>query len=541
MDVDSSDEHGEGNGQRRRWAFPTRICTDNNEEMRASGGHLGDVIAGLSVAVVLIPQSMAYADLAGMPAVAGLYASALPPLVAAVFASSPYLQTGPVAVTALLTYGALSSAAPPGSPQYASLGLALALIVGLARVLIGLFRGGWIAYLMSAPMLLGFVPAAAILIATSQLPKALGVDAGAHSDNQVVQAGWALGHLGRWEWAAVTSAVIAFAVIVLGRRLHPLFPGILLCAVVGTAIGATGGYSGAMLDEVPAGLPPFTLDDLPWAQVPGLALSGVLIALIGFTEAASISRRFATEDRTTWDADREFVSQGAANLAAAVSGGFPCGGSFSRSSVARLSGARTRLSGAVTGLAVLVFLPFAAIAEPMPLAVLGAIVVSAAVGLMRFGPLIAIWRLSLAQAVVAWTTFVATLALAPRLDWAVLIGVGLSIAIFLWRMLSLEIDVEVRAAGEGEVLVLTPRGVLWFGTAQRLDATLLEALAAHPQTTHLQVDLRGLGRIDTTGALVLATVLEQARAAGLEASLDGIPRQSRELTQRILNSGRALG
>jgi SulP family sulfate permease len=278
--------------------------------------------------------------------------------------------------------------------------------------------------------------------------------------------------------------------------------------------------------------------EIPWARLPELLLPGVLIALIGFTEAASISRRFASEDRTSWSADREFVSQGVANVAAAFAGGMPCGGSFSRSSVNRFSGASTRLSGAVTGLTVLAFLPFASVLEPLPLSVLGTIVIVAVVGLLKFGPLVRIWKVSAAQAVIAWGTFIATVLLAPRLDTAVLIGVGLSIAVFLWRSLQLEIDVR----SEDTELILTPRGVLWFGTAQRLDTTLLAELAAHPDSTRLVVDLSRLGRIDTTGALVVRSVLDQARTAGLEAAATGVPEQSRALVARVLDgSGNPLG
>lgn len=481
--------------------------------------------------MVGIPQSLAYADLAGMPPIVGLYAGAVPPIIAAIFASSPYLQTGPVAITALLTYGALSTMATPASPEYVSLGLALALVVGVVRVLLGLLRAGRLAYLMSQPMLLGFVPAAAILIAGSQTSKALGV-APPDYESEIADAAWALVHPASWSPAAIAMSSMAAAVILLGRRLHPLFPGVLVAAAAGIAISAGGLYPGPVVESIPSGFPPLTLSEIPWSRVPGLLLSGVLIALIGFTEAASISRRFASEDRTRWSADREFVSQGAANLAAAATGGMPCGGSFSRSSVNRMSGAKTPLAGAVTGLTVLAFLPFATVLEPLPLAVLGTIVIVAVIGLMRFGPLIQIWRVSVPQALVAWATFLATVILAPRLDIAVLIGIGFSIVVFLWRSLQLEIDVEAAS----DSLTFTPRGVLWFGTAQRLDAALLDALAAHPEADGLVVDLSRLGRIDTTGALVLRSMLEQARAAGLEATVRGIPPQSRQLTERVLNS-----
>jgi SulP family sulfate permease len=489
-----------------------------------------DVIAGVSVAMVGIPQSLAYADLAGMPPVVGLYAGALPPVLAAIFASSPYLQTGPVAITALLTFGALSTMATPGSPEYVSLGLALAFVVGVVRVVLGLLRAGRLAYLMSQPMLLGFVPAAAVLIAGSQTVKAFGVPPPDYQ-SEIADAAWTLSHPGLWNPAAVAMSA-ATAVVILGaRRLYPLFPGVLVATVLGIAISALGLYSGQIVATIPAGFPPFTLTEIPWDRVPGLLVPGILISLIGFTEAASISRRFASEDRTRWSADREFISQGVANLAAAATGGMPCGGSFSRSSVNRMSGAKTRLAGGVTGLTVLAFLPFATVLEALPLAVLGTIVIVAVIGLMRFGPLIRIWRVSVPQAIVGWGTFLATVLLAPRLDIAVLVGIGLSMVVFLCRSLQLDIDVH---AVNG-VVTFIPRGVLWFGTAQRLDTALLDALAAHPEADRLVVDLSRLGRVDTTGALVLRSVLDSAQAAGLATEVQGIPPQSRELTERVLS------
>lgn len=497
--------------------------------------HPGDVIAGMSVAVVSIPLSLAYASLAGMPPVSGLYASALPPLAAAIFASSPYLQTGPVAITALLTFGALSSVATPGTDEYAALGLGLALIVGVVRVVLGLARAGWVAYLMSQPMLIGFVPAAAVLIAASQLPKALGVRGSPDYDNDILEAVWAAAHPGDWGAAALVAAGLTLLVVLAGRRLHALFPGVLLCAVVATAVSALGGYSGPTVEHVPAGLPPFTAGDVRFGEFAHLLVAGVVIALVGFTEAASISRRFASEDRTTWSANREFVSQGVANVVAAGSGGMPCGGSFTRSSVSRLSGGRTRVAGAVAGLTVLAFLPFAGVLSPLPLAVLGAIVISAVCGLLRFRPLIALWRLSVPQACIAWATFLGTLGLAPRIDRAVLLGIGLSIFVFLWRALQLDIDVTAKA----QVLTFAPRGVLWFGTAQKLDEALIRALAEHPDARVLEIDLIRLGRIDTTGALVLRGVLDEARAAGLEARARNLPPQSAQLTGRILAGERS--
>ena len=266
-----------------------------------------DVVAGVSVAMIGIPQSLAYAELAGMPPVVGLYAGALPPLLAALFASSPYLQTGPVAITSLLTFGALSTMATPASPEYVALGLGLAFVVGVTRVLLGLLRAGWLAYLMSQPMLLGFIPAAALLIAGSQTAKALGAQTPAFS-SVLAEGAWALVHPTTWNPAALTVTAMTLLLVIGGRRLHALFPGVLVAVVIGTVVSALGGYPGDTVAHIPSGFPPFTLDDLPWSRLPALALSGVVIALVGFTEAASISRRFASEDRSRWSADREFLS-----------------------------------------------------------------------------------------------------------------------------------------------------------------------------------------------------------------------------------------
>jgi SulP family sulfate permease len=170
---------------------PTAVRRDSRPRFRLEPH---DVLAAVSVALVLVPQSLAYAQLAGFPAYRGLYAAAIPPLVAAPFASSPYLQPGPTAVSALLTYGALATLAPLGSTRYVELGLLLALLVGVIRIAVGLLRTGVLAYLISEPLMVGFVPAAAIPIVASQLPLALGVHA--RGTNELYRAGWSLEHVG---------------------------------------------------------------------------------------------------------------------------------------------------------------------------------------------------------------------------------------------------------------------------------------------------------------------------------------------------------
>ena len=338
----------------------------------------GDLVAGLSVAPVLVPQSLAYAQLAGMPAYRGLYAAALPPIAAALFASSPYLQTGPVALTALLTFGALSAQAPPGSDEYVALGVLLALVVGITRLAIGLLRAGVVAYLCRAPMLLGFLPAAAILIVASQLPAALGVTPTedgilggrrrARAPRPVVLGRDCLCRC----YGASSSAE--------DRDLHRLFPGVLVAVGLGLVVGlARLLRRRGRRDSERTRRPCRSI--FPGRSSRRCSAPGVIIALVGFVEASSIARTFAAQERRRWDSDREFVGQGASNVASALAGGFPVGGSFSRSALNRSAGAQTRWSGAVTGLVVLAFIPFASVLSSLPKAVLAGIVIAAVVPL----------------------------------------------------------------------------------------------------------------------------------------------------------------
>lgn len=493
----------------------------------------GDVLAGLTVALVLVPQSLAYAELAGMPPERGLYASTIPLIVAAPLASSPYLQTGPVAVTAVLTFGALSAVAEPGSDRYVMLGLLLALVVGVVRLAIGLLRSGVVAYLMSRPMLAGFVPAAATFIAASQLPAAMGTET--PEGSVLSEAAWALSHPGTWSLGAVALTLLVLVAVFGGRRLHRLFPGVLVAVAAAALLSAAGGYSGATVGTIDVGAPPISLD-LPWGDTLALLVPGAIIALVGFAEPASIARSFAAKDRLPWDANREFVSQGAANVAAGFTGGFPIGGSFSRSALNRMAGARSVWSGAVTGVAVLAVLPIAFLLSPLPTAVLAAIILTAVVPLIRLRPIAALWRHSRPATLVAVGTFVATLAFAPRIERGVLVGVGLSIAVHLWR----ELNVTIEAWEKDATLHVRPQGVLWFGGAQAVEDRLLAELARRPSIDRMVIHLDGVGRLDITAAQTLETVLDDARQSGVEVEVDGVRDEDRRLVDGVvLPSGEA--
>ena len=491
------------------------------------GFGLRDVLAGVGVALVLVPQSLAYAELAGLPAHRGLFVAALAPVAAAFLASSPWLQTGPVALTSLLTLGALLPLAEAGTQEYVALAALLALVVGAVRVVIGLFRLGWMAFLLSQPVLMGFTAAAAILIIGSQLPGAAGVQPPVEGVGS--RALWTLTHPGSWEGTSVGLSLVTAAIMVGSRRVHPAIPGVLLASIVGWAFSVITGYGGPQVGDVPADASFFTLY-LPWTRLPALIVPGIVIAMVGFAEAASVAQTYATKERRPWDPNREFVSQGLANLTAGVVGGFPVGGSFSRSSLAYVTGARTRWAGLVTGISVLLFLPFSSVLAPLPTAILSAVVISAVVKLIRFGPLVELWRLSVIQAVIGWFTFVFTLVLAPHIEEAVILAVLLALGVHVWRELSPGYTVR----HVGDALHLEVGGVLWFGSAPTLEKTLLNHLEDSRDAQRVVLHLGGLGRIDLTGALLLRQIRRDVEEAGMELELMEVPSHAHRILRQVL-------
>lgn len=487
----------------------------------------GDLIAGLSVSVVLIPQSVAYASLAGLPPSTGLLAAVAAPIAASFFASSPYLATGPVAITSLLVLGGLTGLAASGSTTYVALAALLALFVGVIRLVLGLTGGGVLAYLMSQPVLAAFTAAAALLIVFSQVPAAVGVSA--DSDRPGQAAFDALAEPGAWTLSAVVLSVVTVAAMLLVRRLPATFPIVPLLAVGAIVLAATTGLGGPTVGAVSiSGVP--NPAELPWGDSLQLIVPALVIALVGFAEPAAISRRLAAEDRQHWSSDRELVSQGVANVASGLTGGYPVGGSFSRSTLNRLVGARTRWSGLVAGLLVLAFLPFAEILENLPRSVLAGIVIASVLRLVDPRPVLRFWRLGRIQFATAAVTYVASLALAPRLDLAVVLGVGMATLVHLWRELHLQVPAEYVDG----VLHVRPSGVLYFASAPGLEDAVNNLLAEHPRTERLRVELEGLGRLDVTGAMALSTLLDEVREAGITAEVCSVPPQLRRIVGRVL-------
>lgn len=492
---------------------------------------MSDLLAGVAVSLVLVPQAMAYAELAGLPTTVGLFAATVPLLLAAPIGSSPYLQTGPTAMTALLTFGALSTVSEPGATDYVRMAALLALIVGAVRLVMGLVHLGTMAYLMSQPVLLGFATGAATLIISSQLPTALG----AHPPDGGVlyRAWWSLAHPGHWQTSALLFAAATLVVVVGGRRIHRMFPGVLVAVTIGIIVSRLSDYAGDTVGAVNATFPKLHLD-LPWGSLGSLLVTGTVIALVGFAEPTALARTFAAQERQHWDPDKELLGSGVANIGAALTGGMPVGGSFARSSLNHLAGAKTRWSGAFSGLTVLIFLPLAGVVSTLPRAVLAAIIITAGMNLVHYVSVIRISTHSRPQGLVAIVTVVATLATAPRVDRGILIGMSLSIIVHLWR----EIDVHSEIEHADKSLLARPRGVLWFGSSGRIADLLNNALADHPDTETVIIDLAGAGRVDYSAVLVIEQFLDDADSADIEVRITNVSPAAEPLLRRKLG-GRA--
>jgi sulfate permease, SulP family len=388
----------------------------------------GDVTAGLTTGVMLVPQAMAYAALAGMPPVTGLYASVAPVAVYAVLGTSGALAFGPVAIVALLTASTVAPLADGDPATYIVLASALALLVGAIQVVLAALRGGAVVSLLSHAVISGFTTAAALVIAASQVPALTGmdVDGGGTFVGAAVRL---VGALGTAHPLTVVVGVGSVAALLALRRWAPRVPGPLVVVVLATTVAwlaALDDRGVALLGEVPSGLP------IP--QVPGVALEqlrpllfpAVVIALLSYVEGISVAKAIAARTGERIDPTQELVASGGANLAAGLVQAFPVAGGFSRTAVNHQAGARTPLAGLVTaGVVALAALVLTPLFTPMPRAVLAAIVVVAVSGLVDLRAIARAWRIDRAELAVLLVTLTATLVLGVEVGIAVGIGAGL--------------------------------------------------------------------------------------------------------------------
>ena len=392
---------------------------------------IGDLIAGVSVALILIPQSIAYASIAGLPPEVGLFASTIPLMVAAPLVCCPWLQTGPTAMTSLLTFGALVTTQFEKPEEMIACASMLALIVGATRFLLGIRRLGGFTKLLTRPVILGFTTGAAILIIASQLPKTLGIDA-VDTKNVLLSAAQALSTPSKWSIETLVIASATGVFVLFGRRIHRLFPGIFLAMIVTIVYSVLRQYEGHTVGTLPGGFISLNFE-FPWHHLGSLLFPGIVLAFVGFAEPAAISMALMEEEKKEWNPNQELCGGGLANFFSGLVGGYPIGGSFSRTSVNKFAGADTSWSGFVTGAMILSMLWLTPYLKDLPTAAIGAVVIVAVFRLIKFKE---IW-LELGQnrlnGTIAIITLVATLASAPRVDLGIAIGAILGIGVTIWE------------------------------------------------------------------------------------------------------------
>ncbi len=510
-----------------------------------------DLIAGITVALVLVPQSMAYAQLAGLPVYYGLYASFLPPMVAAIFGSSRQLATGPVAVVSLMTAAALEPLAS-GNPQgFLAYAVLLATLVGVFQMALGLFRLGVLVDFLSHPVVLGFTNAGALIIATSQLGKLFGVSGDKAEHHYETVWNTVLAALESSHLITIGMAVLAFAIMLLLKRYAPKLPGVLIAVVITTLLSVSldfQGAGGAVVGSIPAGLPPMALPEFNWAIIVQLMTAAVTISLIGFMEAISIAKAMAAQTRQRLDANQELVGQGLSNIIAGLFSGYPVSGSFSRSAVNINAGALTGFSSVVTGLVVgITLLWLTPLLFHLPQATLAAVIIMAVVNLIKIAPIVHAWKAQPSDGTVAVVTFVLTLLWAPHLDKGILAGVALSLGLFLYRTMRPRFAVLGRyhdgTMRDVKVMNLptSPRislvrfdGSLYFANAGYFETKVLATVAANPELKYLILDGEAINQLDATGEEVLDHLAERLESVGIELL---VARMKKQFMDTIIRTG----
>ena len=490
-----------------------------------------DAIAGLTVALVLVPQSMAYAQLAGLPPYVGLYASFLPVIIASVFGSSRQLATGPVAIVSLMTAAALEPLAvsPEGYLAYAAI---LAFMVGLFQLTLGLLRLGVLVDFLSHPVVVGFTNAAALIIASSQISKIFGIVT--RKGEHHYQTVWNLiQDVPQTHFITLIMGTFSIFLLLYIKKVSPRLPNVLITVVICTLIAYFIGYEsegGAVVGLVPSGLPGFKVPEVEFSQIVNLLVSASIIALLGFVEAISVAKAISSETRQRLSANQELVGQGLSNIVGSVFQAYPVSGSFSRSAVNFSAGAKTGFSSIVTGVLVAITLLFLTpLLHHLPQATLAAVIVVAVVNLIKIEPIKHAWKVHRHDGFIAVVVFFTTLFFAPHLEKGIMIGVLLSLGLFLYRTMSPQF-VEVARHEDGTlrsaelfnlktsdtVSVFRYDGDLYFANAGYLEGKILNAVAEKPKLKALILDFESVDLIDSTGEETIARIAESMEAADIE-------------------------
>lgn len=500
----------------------------------------GDLAAGLTVGAMLVPQSLAYALLAGLPPETGLYASIVPVVVYALLGTSRQLAVGPVALTSLLTAGALAPIAAEGTAEYVAAAAALALIVGVIHLGLGALRLGFLVNFLSHSVLVGFTAGAAVIIGFSQFKHLLGISVD-RKDVFVETIGEYLSALDGTHGLTVVMGVGAIIMLIGLKRFAPVVPAALVVVAVTTVVSALFGLEDRgvkVVGDIPDSLPGFGLPDLGDGLVADLAGIALVITVVGFLESVAIAKVYARRQRYEVDANQELIALGTANVGAGLFAGYPVTGGFSRTAVNAGAGANTPLASLITALSVLLtVLLFTPLFAELPKATLGAIVVVAVAGLVDIDELMHLAKVDRADFGVAVFAFVATLAIGIELGIAA--AVAASVIVVLARQARPHTAELGRVPGtrvyrnrsrfpevetDDRIVVVRIDASLTFVNATFLRPRIERLLAEHPAVEAVVIAAQGINSLDASAEQALGALLDDLDARGIElhfASIKG--------------------
>lgn len=498
----------------------------------------GDLVAGLTVGVMLIPQSMAYAILAGVPPIYGLYASLIPLLVYPLFGTSRQLAVGTIAIDMLIVAAGLGVLAEPGSGPYIALAILLAAMAGVIQIAMGVARLGFVVNLLSRPVITGFASAAALIIAASQLDSLLGIPLPRAQQLHLVL--WnAIPHLGEVHLLTLAMGLAAVFVLLVLKRWLPRVPGPLVVVAIGIIVTwkwQLNGQGIAIVGTIPSGLPVPALPLLDGAALGSLWSTALTLALVQFMTVISLGKVFAARHRYTIQPNQELFAIGAANLAGSLFRGIPVSGSFSRTAINADTGARTPLANVFAALLIgltLLFLTTLFIYLPIPM--LAAIIIVAAIGLFDFREMVALWRVKRTDGAIAALTFLVTLFVG--IQEGVLTGVAASVVAIMYRISRPNVaelgyvredqvfrDRNRHADAESlaGILLLRVDASFSFANAEFIRDLLLTRTQEEPSIQAVILDARSINDLDTTAAATLIAVAETLRERGVALYFGGV-------------------
>lgn len=508
----------------------------------------GDLTAGLTTGVMLVPQAMAYAMLAGLPPSVGLYASTLPLIVYALVGSSRHLAVGPVAIVSLLVISSVSQLAQPGTPEFAGYAALLALLVGALQFLLGVLRLGFLANFVSHAVITGFTSAAAIVILLSQVKHLLGVkiESGESTLHLIAQLA---SHASQANPVTLALGLGAVLVSALLKARAPRFPAAMLVVISGTlaAWGLSLADRGvALVGDVPAGLPHLGIPTLDLSAATQLLPAALTILFVGFMESIAVAEMIAARERYKVEPNQELAGLGLANLAAGIVAGYPVTGGFSRTAVNYQAGARTGLASLITAVTViLTLLLLTPLFRYLPQAILAAVVIIAVVGLADIPGIRHLFRVKPGDGLAALVTFAVTLGV--NVEAGIISGVMLSLLQFVWRSSHPHIAELGYVEREGaylntrrfpeahlypEAILLRVDASLYFANMGFVEDRLRRCLVDRPEVKWVVLDLSGVNDIDASAIHALEALMESHRERGITFVFAGMKGPVRDVVSR---------